>query len=143
MSDAYVYVRDDDRRRIRVIAKKRLTAVELVEIVDRQVTEATWSFGMMYDLRALQEMIRPTRRLSSSTSVSTSMRWDHAGRWRSSRGWPTSSLGRRDTPIGEAKRATVSRCFGMSRRVNAGSTNVLAYEVERITSVRATPARLG
>jgi LmbE family N-acetylglucosaminyl deacetylase len=48
------YARDDARRRIRVTAHQPLEADDLIAIVDRQVREQTWTYGVLYDLRALQ-----------------------------------------------------------------------------------------
>jgi hypothetical protein len=48
------YVRDDARRRIRVTAHQPLQGDDLIAIVDRQVHEDTWSYGFLYDLRAVQ-----------------------------------------------------------------------------------------
>jgi hypothetical protein len=52
--ERYDYVRDDARRRIRITVHEPLTAEELIGIVDRQAEEGTWTYGMLYDMRALQ-----------------------------------------------------------------------------------------
>jgi hypothetical protein len=54
---AYDYIRDDERRVIRVTIRERHGAEELMAIVDRQAGEGTWTYGMLYDLRALQTAI--------------------------------------------------------------------------------------
>jgi hypothetical protein len=51
----YDYVRDDAKRRIRVTLHQRLSADELIGIVDRQAEEGAWTYGMLYDLRSLQD----------------------------------------------------------------------------------------
>jgi hypothetical protein len=47
------YVRDDGRRRIRIKAHQPLQGNDLIAIVDRQVREDAWAYGMLYDLRAV------------------------------------------------------------------------------------------
>src|SRR5262245_20249520 len=47
------YIRDDDRRRIRVTIADSATLAELIAVVDRQASEGTWQYGMLYDVRAL------------------------------------------------------------------------------------------
>lgn len=47
------YVRDDVARRIRVRVLEPLPADDLLAIVDRQIAEGAWAFGLVYDLRAL------------------------------------------------------------------------------------------
>jgi hypothetical protein len=51
----FEYVRDDARRRIRVTAHQPLRAEDFIAIVDRQVREHTWAYGILYDLRAVHE----------------------------------------------------------------------------------------
>jgi hypothetical protein len=46
------YIRDDAHRRIRIVARDPLGAEDLCEIVDRQVREGTWTYGILYDMRA-------------------------------------------------------------------------------------------
>jgi hypothetical protein len=43
------YERDDSRRRITVTLAGVVALEELLAIVDRQATEGTWSYGMLYD----------------------------------------------------------------------------------------------
>ncbi len=51
---AFEFLRDDTRRRIRVTARATLHAADLATIVVRQANEGAWSFGILYDLRAIQ-----------------------------------------------------------------------------------------
>jgi hypothetical protein len=51
-AEKFDYVRDDGHRRIRIIARQPLESVDLCEIVDRQVREDTWTYGILYDMRA-------------------------------------------------------------------------------------------
>jgi hypothetical protein len=53
--ERYVYIRDDANRRIRIIVHERLNADELIGIVDRQASEATWAYGVLYDMRSVQD----------------------------------------------------------------------------------------
>ncbi|PWT80330.1 MAG: hypothetical protein C5B57_12375 [Blastocatellia bacterium] len=46
------YIRDDVHRRIRIVAREPLETIDLCEIVDRQVREGTWTYGVLYDMRA-------------------------------------------------------------------------------------------
>jgi hypothetical protein len=54
----YIYGRDDNRRRLRITAIAPLRAEDLILIVDRQAAEGTWSYGLVYDVRAV-EMTAP------------------------------------------------------------------------------------
>jgi hypothetical protein len=47
------YVRDDGRRRIRITANQPLQGDDLIAIVERQVREDAWTYGILYDLRAV------------------------------------------------------------------------------------------
>ena len=47
----YDFIRDDSRRRVIVKAREPLDAADLVAIVDRQIAEGAWRFGIVYDLR--------------------------------------------------------------------------------------------
>ena len=47
------YVRDDARRRITVAARAPLRPDDFLRVIDRQAQEQTWSYGLLYDLRAL------------------------------------------------------------------------------------------
>jgi CheY-like chemotaxis protein len=49
----FTYVRDDDRRRIRVTALVALEAADVAAVVERQASEGTWQFDIVYDLRAV------------------------------------------------------------------------------------------
>ncbi len=53
-TNRFDYARDDTRGRIRVVAHSPLQAADLVAILDRQVSEGTWSFGILYDLSGIQ-----------------------------------------------------------------------------------------
>jgi hypothetical protein len=48
----FEYHRDDARRRIRITAREPLQGGDLTSIVDRQAREDTWTFAVLYDLRA-------------------------------------------------------------------------------------------
>ena len=50
----FEYVRDDIRRRIRVTAHVPFQAADLVDILDRQVAEGSWTFGVLYDLSRVE-----------------------------------------------------------------------------------------
>jgi hypothetical protein len=50
----FEYVRDDIGRRIRVTAHVPFQAADLVDILDRQVAEGSWTFGILYDLRRVE-----------------------------------------------------------------------------------------
>jgi hypothetical protein len=52
-SPPYDYVRDDDRHRITVAVRAPLRSEDFRSIIDRQAQERTWSYGLLYDLRAL------------------------------------------------------------------------------------------
>lgn len=49
----YDYVRDDDKQRITVAVRAPLRPEDFRSIIDRQARERTWSYGLLYDLRAL------------------------------------------------------------------------------------------
>jgi hypothetical protein len=49
--ERFNYVADTQRRIVRVTARQLLTGADLIGIIDRQVREGRWSFGMLYDLR--------------------------------------------------------------------------------------------
>ena len=49
----YSFIRDDVRRRIRIIVREPLQPVDTHALVDRQVSELAWRYGMLYDLRAV------------------------------------------------------------------------------------------
>jgi hypothetical protein len=51
----FEYVRDDQRRRIFVVAHEPLLSDDLLAIIDRQLRENTWAYGMLYDVRAIQQ----------------------------------------------------------------------------------------
>jgi len=49
--DRFSYACDAEARIIRVVARQTLTVDDVVGIIDRQVAEGRWSFGILYDLR--------------------------------------------------------------------------------------------
>ena len=53
-SEQFDYARDDVARLIRVRAKRPLGAADAVAIVRRQIAEAAWSYGVLYDLRTIE-----------------------------------------------------------------------------------------
>jgi hypothetical protein len=53
----FEYTRDDARRRIRVTARETFNRDDLVAIVDRQLQDDAWSYGMLYDMRSLSDAI--------------------------------------------------------------------------------------
>jgi hypothetical protein len=52
--ERFTYACDAGARIIRVVARQTLTVDEVVGIIDRQVAEGRWSFGMLYDLRRVE-----------------------------------------------------------------------------------------
>jgi hypothetical protein len=50
----YEYIRDDARRRIRINVRDALTGADIIALVDRQASEGTWSYGVLYDMRAVK-----------------------------------------------------------------------------------------
>ena len=58
------YARDDAQRRIRITAREPLQAIDLIAIIARQAREETWTYGLLYDLRAIQAI---TSRVDAST----------------------------------------------------------------------------
>ena len=59
------YKRDDGRRRIAMTLTEPLTEEELIRAIDRQLTEGTWSYGLVYDTRQLVS----SRRVAISPQV--------------------------------------------------------------------------
>ena len=59
-ADAFVYRRDDARRRITVVAQGQLTCDDFRTIIERQAGEKTWSYGLLYDLRQMTRALVPT-----------------------------------------------------------------------------------
>jgi hypothetical protein len=53
-----IYKRDDARRRISLVLTEPLTDEELIRAIDRQLTEGTWSYGLLYDTRQLVSSAR-------------------------------------------------------------------------------------
>lgn len=51
----YEYLRDDAHRRVRVTLRVPLDPSDYVAIIDRQASEGAWTFGLLYDLRFVQE----------------------------------------------------------------------------------------
>jgi hypothetical protein len=45
------YERDDERRRLVVTTVGIVTLDDLIGVMDRQASEGTWSYGMLYDSR--------------------------------------------------------------------------------------------
>jgi hypothetical protein len=52
---AFHYVRDDARRRILITMRQLLPTGSLLVMVNRQLTEGTWTYGTRYDLRAVHD----------------------------------------------------------------------------------------
>src|SRR5687767_479883 len=52
--DRFTYTCDAAARIIRVVARQTLRVDEILGIIDRQVSEGRWSFGIMYDLRRVE-----------------------------------------------------------------------------------------
>src|SRR5262245_5051672 len=46
------YARDDAQRRILLTATGTVTHAEVIAAIDRQVADGTWTYGMLYDVRA-------------------------------------------------------------------------------------------
>lgn len=55
----YTYHSDAATQRIRITAHAALTFDECVAIVDRQVAEGSWSYGLLYDARAVETVSDP------------------------------------------------------------------------------------
>jgi hypothetical protein len=51
------YTRDDVRRVITVVMTGQVTSDEIIAVVDRQVAEQAWSYGLLYD--SLQTTLNP------------------------------------------------------------------------------------
>ena len=47
----YDYVVEDDRRVLYVRAHRTLTATDVYALLDRQIRDAVWTYGLLYDLR--------------------------------------------------------------------------------------------
>ncbi len=52
--DRFTYACDAGARIIRVVARQTLTVDDVVGIIDRQIGEERWSFGILYDLRRVE-----------------------------------------------------------------------------------------
>lgn len=50
----FEYARDDERRRIYVTARQALRYHDFLAIIDRQLHEGTWTYGLLYDLGAFE-----------------------------------------------------------------------------------------
>jgi hypothetical protein len=49
--ERFTYTADAERRLVRVNALEPLSGDDLIGIIDRQLAEGSWSYGMLYDLR--------------------------------------------------------------------------------------------
>jgi hypothetical protein len=49
----YLYVRDDERRRIRVTVNDSSTQADWIASVEQQLAEGAWEFGVLVDARAM------------------------------------------------------------------------------------------
>jgi len=47
----YDYVREDERRLVYVRAHRTLTAADVAALLYRQIHDAAWAYGVLYDLR--------------------------------------------------------------------------------------------
>jgi hypothetical protein len=47
------YLRDDARRLIRVTVTGPIALEDFIAVMDRQITEGVWSYGVLYDLSAM------------------------------------------------------------------------------------------
>ena len=47
----FEYLCDEDHQVVTVVVHERLTADDLITIVNRQVDDKAWSFGLLYDYR--------------------------------------------------------------------------------------------
>src|SRR5262245_18323858 len=56
-SACFDYVRDDRRRCIRVTVRAKMTRRDWLAIIDRQASEGTWSYGLLYDFRQMMEPV--------------------------------------------------------------------------------------
>ena len=56
-SAGFDYVRDDHRRRIRVTVRAQMTRRDWLAIIDRQASDGTWSYGLLYDFRQMMEPV--------------------------------------------------------------------------------------
>ena len=48
---AFEYIRDDDRLLVTVLAHRPLTVGELLSVVNRQIDDKAWAYGILYDYR--------------------------------------------------------------------------------------------
>lgn len=55
----YDYTRDDGQRRVTVVAEGRLDIRDLIAIVNRQIDERAWTYGILYDYRQSWEPPTP------------------------------------------------------------------------------------
>jgi hypothetical protein len=53
------YERDDQRRRLVVTTVGIVTLDDLIGVMDRQASESTWSYGMLYDSRRVASVASP------------------------------------------------------------------------------------
>jgi hypothetical protein len=56
-SSCFDYVCDHDRRLIRVTVRATMTRQDWLAIIDRQASEGTWSYGLLYDFRLMMEPV--------------------------------------------------------------------------------------
>jgi hypothetical protein len=49
------YTRDDEHRRVRATFVGSVSLPELIAIVDRQLSEGAWTYGMLYDVRSMAD----------------------------------------------------------------------------------------
>jgi hypothetical protein len=53
------YERDDSRQRILILTAGHVTTEEVLGVVDRQAEEGTWSYSVLYDVRAGKNIPTP------------------------------------------------------------------------------------
>jgi len=56
-ADRFMYLSDATRRLVLVTAFQKLTGDDLVAIIDRQRTDGSWPFGLVYDMRRVEGVI--------------------------------------------------------------------------------------
>jgi hypothetical protein len=49
------YTRDDERQRITVVGDGPLTAADLIGVINRQIADNAWGYGLLYEATALPE----------------------------------------------------------------------------------------
>ena len=54
------FERNDDRRRITLTATGTVTRDEALAVIDRQVAEGVWAYGIVFDIRSADALPKPS-----------------------------------------------------------------------------------